>query len=72
MHPPNYACRYFLRLEPGGEELEVTKAEFVAAERAAGFRNTSGRDDEPATGGFGNGTIRGRVEYHFNNEETTT
>jgi len=28
---------------------QVSKAEYVAAERAAGFRNTLGQPDEPAT-----------------------
>lgn len=56
--------RYFLQI--GNErEREVTKAEFVSAERNAGFRNTMGQPDEPATAGFGNSRIgtRGRVEY---------
>lgn len=38
-------------------EHEVTKAEYVAAERKAGFYNTLG---EPA--GFGNGVLSGRIE----------
>lgn len=51
--------RYFLtRL--GEAEVEVTEAEFVAAERAAGFGTAS--DDGPVTGGFGNARIRGRIE----------
>lgn len=32
---------------------EVTKEEFVNAERRAGFRNTLGQPDEPATTSFG-------------------
>lgn len=40
---------------------EVTKEQFVAAERAAGFRNTLGQPDEPATGGFSAGGIRGTI-----------
>jgi hypothetical protein len=31
----------------------ATKAEYVAAERAAGFNNTLGQPDEPATSAFG-------------------
>lgn len=54
--------RYFLSTE-FSPEAEVTKAQFVRAERAAGFRNTMGRPDEPATAGFIHGVIRGRVEY---------
>lgn len=54
--------RYFLGF--GGQPLaEVSKAEFVAAERAAGFHNTMGRPDEPATAGFSNGAVRGEVHY---------
>ena len=36
-----------------GEWREVTKAEYVAAERHAGFHNTTGRPDEPATAAWG-------------------
>jgi hypothetical protein len=54
--------RYLLSLG-GADPREVTKAEWVAAERAAGFINTMGRPDEPGTGGFGNGYIRGTIEY---------
>jgi len=32
--------------------IEVTKAQYVAAERAAGFFNTMGQPDEPATSAF--------------------
>ena len=52
--------RYFLSLG-GGPKREVTKAEWVAAERSAGF--TGGRPGEPSTGGFGNGSISGTLEY---------
>jgi hypothetical protein len=31
---------------------EVTKEQFVAAERDAGFHNTLGQPNEPATAGF--------------------
>jgi hypothetical protein len=44
-------------------ERQVTKAEFVRVERAAGFRNTNGQPGEPATAGFSNGPLRGRVDY---------
>lgn len=53
--------RYFL--SAGCREREVTKAEFVRAERKAGFRNTMGQPNEPATASFSNGTVSGRVEY---------
>lgn len=57
--------RYFLRAGYGTDEPweEVTKAEFVAGERAAGFHNTMGQPDEPATAGFGGHGVSGRVQY---------
>ena len=54
--------RYFLSFGDGPRH-EVTKREWVAAERSAGFINTMGRPDEPGTGGFSNGHIRGSLEY---------
>jgi hypothetical protein len=57
-------ARYFLSISGVEDsEKEVTKEQFVRAERAAGFRNTMGRPDEPATGSFSNGAVSGRVEY---------
>jgi hypothetical protein len=49
-------------------EVEVTKEEFVSAERNAGFYNTVGEPDEPATGSFSTHTrgeegISGRIQY---------
>lgn len=46
-------------------DAEVTKEEFVAAERRNGFHNTLGQLAEPATGGFSNSATgdKGRVEY---------
>ena len=43
--------RYFVTInnEP---EHEVSMAAFVSVERQAGFHNTMGRDDLPATAGF--------------------
>jgi hypothetical protein len=40
--------RYYLR-----RWVEVTKAEYVAAEQEFGFFNTMGKPDEPATAAFG-------------------
>lgn len=60
--------RYFLSLG-GGPKREVTKAEWVAAERSAGFRG--GRPGEPSTGGFGNGSINGTIEYIPAGQPTT-
>lgn len=57
--------KYFLKYDDKPEQ-EVSKAEFVKAERLAGFRNTMGQPREPATAGFGAtvyGTrIKGRIE----------
>jgi hypothetical protein len=54
--------RYYLT-----EEREVTKEEFVSAERRAGFVNTMGQRDEPATTSFsgraGDTEISGRTVY---------
>ena len=64
-------ARYFLA-GPGSEEWrQVSKNEFVSAERRCGFVNTLGQPSEPATGGFsgGDGT-RGRVEYKTAGELT--
>lgn len=56
--------RYFLKSAASHHRwVEVTKSEWVDAERGAGFRNTWGRDSEPATGGFGNGSVQGTVTY---------
>lgn len=54
-----YSQRFFLS-HPAFGEKEVTKEEFIAAERAAGFFPKSGSG--VATGGFGSGDILGRVE----------
>lgn len=62
----NLEPRYYLREVnriPDREEREVTREEFVRAERAAGFRNTLGRPDEPGTAGFSTDFMRGRVVY---------
>lgn len=54
--------RYWLT--DGSEpEREVTMAEWVAAEREAGFHNTMGRPEEPATWSWGAGHMSGRVEF---------
>lgn len=56
--------RYYVTTDERGER-EVDKAEFVNVERRAGFHNTLGQPDEPATGGFSstNPPLRGRIEY---------
>jgi hypothetical protein len=52
----NVTERFFVNDE------EVTEAEYVAAERRAGFNNTLGHPEKPATGAFSNGAITGRTE----------
>ena len=55
--------RYFLKMAHQDKWDEVTKKQYVQAERAAGFRNTMGQPDEPATAGFSNGSINGKIVY---------
>lgn len=52
--------RFFLWIT-GGAEREVTREEFIRAERSAGFRSKFG-PDHPATAGFSNGVLHGRTE----------
>lgn len=57
--------RYYLALGnplgPGNlVEVEVTREQWIAVERAAGFR---GGGDGPATAGFSNGLVAGRVGH---------
>lgn len=58
--------RYYVT-EGHATEREVTKAEYVSAERRAGFTNTLGRPNDPATASFsrssGGTEIRGRMEF---------
>lgn len=60
-----YTTKYYLKgdWQPEDAWQEVTKEVFVRAERAAGFRNTMGKPNEPATGGFSGGSTQGRVRY---------
>lgn len=55
--------RYYIRTKP--RWVEVDKATYVRHERAAGFHNTLGQPDEPATSGFSasNYDTEGRLEY---------
>jgi hypothetical protein len=50
--------RYFLR-----EWREVSKEEYVAAERRAGFHNTLGQPREPATSSFSTNGLEGRIKW---------
>lgn len=65
--------RYFITSDDG-EEQEVTKEKFVAIERAAGFHNTMGHPNEPATAGFSGRAhgheIKGRTETTWPEEKT--
>lgn len=48
----------------GGETwTPATKAQYVSAERSAGFRNTLGEPDEPATSGWSSGSFAGRMAF---------
>lgn len=53
--------KYFIKHALFGEK-EVSKEEFIKAERAAGFRSKFGINNL-ATGGFTSGDVTGRVEY---------
>ena len=56
-----YTSKYFLRGEWQDEWREVTRQQFVTAERAAGFRPKFG--DGLATGGFTGGGVSGKIKY---------
>lgn len=43
---------YFLKYELDGPEVEVTREQWVRAERGAGFRPKGEDRGQPATGGF--------------------
>jgi len=53
--------RYFLKGDWEEEYREVTKEQFIDAERAAGFHSKFG-SDSVATAGFSGGGISGRIE----------
>lgn len=54
--------RYWLQ-DGSSPPVQVTKAEYVAAERAAGFRNPYGRSEDPACASWSAGHMSGRIEY---------
>lgn len=56
-----YGEQYYLQLGEGPQQ-RVSEEEFIAAERAAGFRSKFG-EDHVATGGFFSGVIRGTVTF---------
>lgn len=43
---------YWLFLGDSLDPVQVSKQDYVVAERTCGFRNTMGQPDEPATSGF--------------------
>lgn len=57
------ADRYFIQMGDNGLWNEVSKLDYVNAERMAGFHNTLGQPDEPATAGFSGGIVHGRLCY---------
>jgi hypothetical protein len=52
---------YLLRRSPDSDWSVVTKQEWVQAECQAGFVNTMGQPNEPATGGFHGDVTRGSI-----------
>lgn len=54
---------FYLSSDEGMNWREVTKTEWVAAERAAGFKNTLGQPDEPATSSWHSGERCGRQGF---------
>lgn len=65
-------CKWFLSATLGGEkvEREVTREEWIHAERRAGFHqiapfysNSSTNPLQPATGGWSSGDLSGRIEH---------
>jgi hypothetical protein len=65
--------RYFIRTAGEPKWVETDKATYVRHERNAGFHNTMGQPDEPATSGFSssNYDMEGRLVYgdHDPNEQ---
>jgi hypothetical protein len=59
--------RYFVAIGKNSRWQEVTKEDYVRAERQAGFYPTYGPDSEPCTGGFGTGAIQGTLCYRGDN-----
>ena len=57
---------YWLKTGHDAPWRQVSKREFVAAERRAGFYNTLGQPNEPATSAFSNAGIQGRQGFLHN------
>jgi len=54
--------KYYLKVSWQKEYTEVTKEEYIRAERNAGFHSKFG-DGEIATASFSNGNVEGKVRY---------
>jgi len=54
--------KYYLKGNWEKEYKEVTKEEYIRAERSAGFRSKFG-DNEIATAGFSGHGVDGKVDY---------
>lgn len=67
--------RHFLKAAFAREWTEVSREEWIKAERAAGFRPRMSSDDPRymdvyATGGFSGNGVSGRLERHFGDQLT--
>ena len=60
--------KYYLQTFYNKEWKEVSKEEFMRAERIAGFHSKRG-PGTVATGGFSGGGMRGRIEYIIEEEK---
>lgn len=63
-----YVEKYFLKAEWQPDKQEVTKEQWIKAERAAGFRPKLSSDHPEymttcATGGFHSGGVSGSISY---------
>lgn len=55
--------RFELSDDDGLTWYSATRAEYVAAERQAGFHNSLGKPGEPATSAWSNGKKAGRMAF---------
>lgn len=53
--------KYYLKLDCQKEYTEITKEEYIRAERQGGFHSKI--EGEIATAGFSSGSVQGKVEY---------
>ena len=59
--------RYYLKTDWQPNWTEVTKEQFVMAERQAGFRGWN--DTEPCTAGFSGGGVSGKISIENRDQE---